>query len=170
VLVRPRTEADVENCVRLTEAVRVADGYPAHVAGSLRDFLVSRDALAVWVAQRGDAIVGHVSLHSRSADAVVALATERLGHPADRLGVVARLLVAPDARRRGLGRTLLNTAADEARARGLWPILDVATTHRAAIRLYEACGWVRAGVVTAKLRDGAELEEIVYLSPPPSTA
>jgi GNAT superfamily N-acetyltransferase len=170
MLIRPRTDADVDNCLRLAEVVRIADGYPAHVAGSLRDFLVSRDALAAWVAEVGGELVGHVALHSRSTDAVLALASERLGQPMDRLGVIARLLVAADARRQGIGGSLLRTATDEALARGLWPILDVVTSHRLAIRMYEASGWERAGVVTSKLRDGTELEEIVYLGPPPSSS
>jgi GNAT superfamily N-acetyltransferase len=170
VLVRHRTEADEDECVRLAEAVRLADGYPAHVAGSLRDFLVSQDAICAWVAVAGEEIVGHVALHRRSSDAVVALASGQLDRPANRLGVVARLLVAPDTRRQGLGRLLLSTAEQEALARGLRPILDVVITHRMAIQLYETCGWVRAGAVTSRLRDGAELEEIVYFGPHPGPA
>jgi GNAT superfamily N-acetyltransferase len=170
VLVRLRTEADEEECLRLAEAVRLADGYPVHVAGSLRDFLVSQDAIRAWVAVRGEEIVGHVALHRRSSDAVVEFASGQLDWPADRLGVVARLLVAPDARRQGLGRLLLATAEQEALARGLRPVLDVVVTHRMAIQLYEACGWVRAGAVTSRLRDGTELEEIVYFGPPSEPA
>jgi GNAT superfamily N-acetyltransferase len=165
VSIRPRLDADVEDCVRLARAVQEADGYPVHVAGSLRDFLVTGDCLAAWVAERDDTIVGHVALNRRGADAVVALAAARLGEKADHLGVVARLLVAPAARRMGLGRALLETAAGEALARGLAPILDVPPVHRAAVRLYEACGWVRAGLVTSKLGDGFELEEIVFFDP-----
>jgi GNAT superfamily N-acetyltransferase len=170
VSVRLRTEADEDECLRLLETVRSADGYPAHVTGSLRDFLVSPDAICAWVAVRGEAIVGHVALHRRSSDAVVAFASGRLGRPASGLGVVARLLVAPDSRRQGLGRLLLSTAEQEALARGLHPVLDVVITHRMAIQLYETCGWIRAGAVTSRLRDGTELEEIVYFGPHPGRA
>jgi GNAT superfamily N-acetyltransferase len=170
MLVRLRTEADEEECLRLVESVRLADGYPAHVAGSLRAFLVSRDAICAWVAVRGEEIVGHVALHRRSSDAVVAFASGQLGRPANRLGVIARLLVAPDSRRQGLGRLLLSTAEQEAFDRGLSPVLDVVITHRLAIQLYEACGWIRAGAVTSRLRDGTELEEIVYFGPRPAPA
>jgi GNAT superfamily N-acetyltransferase len=170
VLVRLRTEADEDECLRLAEAVRLADGYPAHVAGSLRDFLVSQDAICAWVAVAGEEIVGYVALHRRSSDAVVALASGQLDRPANRLGVVARLFVAPDSRRQGLGRLLLSTAEQEALARGLRPVLDVVITHRKAIQLYETCGWVRAGAVTSRLCDGTELEEIVYFGPHPGPA
>ncbi|MGD0219333.1 MAG: GNAT family N-acetyltransferase [Acidimicrobiales bacterium] len=165
MLIRPRRDADIGSCVRLAEAVQDADGYPIHVTGSLRDFLVSRDGLAAWVAERDDTIVGHVALHGRGADAVVSLAAARLEQATDRLGVVARLFVAPDARRQGIGRALLETAAGEAIARGLWPVLDVPPVHDAAVRLYEACGWVRAGLVTSRLGDGFATEEIVFFDP-----
>lgn len=151
--------------MRVAEAVRLADRYPAHVAGSLREFLASPDALAAWVAERDGEIVGHVALHRRSSDAVTALASRCLGQPADRLGVVARLFVDPAARGLGLGRLLLTTATQEALARELWPILDTLAAHDAAVRLYERCGWVRVGLVTTTLRDGFELEEIVFLGP-----
>ena len=64
-----------------------------------------------------------------------------------------------------MGERLLETASREAVARGLWPVLDVATQLRGAIRLYERCGWSRAGEVTVDLRRGFTLDEFVYLGP-----
>ncbi|MGA2530365.1 MAG: GNAT family N-acetyltransferase [Acidimicrobiales bacterium] len=112
-------------------------------------------------------IAGHVVLNPRSSPAVLEMASSALGLPADRLAVVARLLVSPHHRRRGLGRSLLETAAAHARGRGLWPILDAVTGHQAAICLYDRCGWVRAGTVTVRWGDHPEVDELVYLGPRP---
>jgi hypothetical protein len=51
-----------------------------------------------WVAERDACLVGHVALRTRPAGPVVDVASEALGQPAGRIGVVARLLVSPDAR------------------------------------------------------------------------
>jgi GNAT superfamily N-acetyltransferase len=84
----------------------------------------------------------------------MALASEVLGVEVQRLGVVARLLVSPDHRRLGAARTLLEMAAGAGVERQLVPILDVATHFRAAIALYEHCGWIRAGEVEVWLPSG----------------
>ncbi len=81
--------------------------------------------------------------------------------------MIARLLVAPAARRQGVGRALLEHAARQAARRGLWPVLDVAADLSSAIQLYEDCGWVLAGAVTVTFRDGDSLDELVYLGPAP---
>lgn len=90
------------------------------------------------------------------------------GQPASHLGVISRLLVAPPARREGVARRLLVHSWQYAVTRGLWPVLDVAADLTGAIRLYENCGWVRAGAVTVTFRTGGSLDEYVYLGPPPS--
>ena len=94
------------------------------------------------------------------------LAACSLSVPPEALGVVARLLGAPEFRRRGVGQLLLETAAGEAVVVGRHPMLDVATHLRPAIELYERCGWRRAGQVSTRFADGAVLDEYVYLAPP----
>ena len=122
---------------------------------------------AAWVAELDGQIIGHVALRSSSSAAVVAMASEALRLPADRLGVVARLLVSPQHRRHGTGRSLLEVACGHAHARGLWPILDVVTHQQGAIALYDKCGWTRAGQVTSRYGDDVVLDEFVYLGPRP---
>jgi ribosomal protein S18 acetylase RimI-like enzyme len=57
-------------------------------------------------------------------------------------GWITALGVAPARRGRGLGRRLLLGAVAALRAAGARPILlEVATDNRAALRLYEACGF-----------------------------
>ncbi len=82
---------------------------------------------------------------------------------------MARLLVAPTARRRGIGRGLLGRAAEEAVALGRRPVLDVVTEHRSAIHLYDRCGWQPAGTVTVTFPE-LEVTEVVYLAPAPVLA
>src|SRR5207302_2545060 len=81
------------------------------------------------------------------------------------LSVVARLVVAPNTRRRGIGRLLLGRAATEAADRGLVPILDVVSGSRAAIALYERAGWTRLGEVSIAFQEGPIIEESVYVAP-----
>jgi len=97
------------------------------------------------------------------------LATESLSRPVDGLGVVARLMVSPDVQRENIGRSLLNMASSNATSRNPWPILDVVTTFDAAAKLYESCGWARAGRVTFRFHDGGSVEEFVYLGPQSAT-
>lgn len=60
---------------------------------------------------------------------------------------VAKMLVRPDARGRGIGAALLARAEREALARGRWlGVLDT-VTDAAGARLYERCGWIRAGEI-----------------------
>lgn len=168
-LVRTRTDADLDECERLAEAVLHGDGYPPYLPGDLRSFLAAPGALAAWVAEEDRRIVGHVALHQQSSMPVMALACARTARSADDLVVVARLLVSPTARRRGIGRSLLHTAATAALAEDRWPILDVVPHLTAARWLYERSGWTCAGTVTVPLPNGAAITELVYLGPTPAT-
>jgi GNAT superfamily N-acetyltransferase len=166
VVIRPRSDADLALCERLARGVHAVDGYPPYLPdGDLYGFLVSPDALGAWVAEEGDEIIGHVALHARSSDPVMALASDALTVAPEHLGVVARLLVDPEARGQGIGRSLLASATRHALDRGLWPILDVVSRFQMAISLYESSGWVRIGQVMFRLPDGTDVEEVVYAAP-----
>jgi GNAT superfamily N-acetyltransferase len=165
VLIRPRVEQDLDSCEQLARAVHQVDGYPPRRADNLRAFISSAGALGAWVAEIDECLVGHVALNADSSPEVVALAASTMGCSTGELGVVARLLVHPESRRQGLGAALLITAADAARERGLWPVLDVASHFDGAMRLYERSGWVRVGTVTAHIPGDDPLEEVVYRAP-----
>ena len=170
MLLRERADGHLAGCVELARAVHERDGYPHYLPGDLRDFLVMPDAYGAWVAERDERIVGHVALRRRTAPAPMELASAATGWPVSQLGVISRLLVAPAVRRAGAGRRLLEHGWQQAVGRGLWPVLDVAADLTGAIRLYESCGWVRAGAVTVRFRGGGSLDEYVYLGPPPPSA
>lgn len=168
MLIRERRPGDRESLERLGAAVHRNDGYPRYVPKTFGDFLVSADALGAWVATTDTGIVGHVALHPSSAPEVMAAACAATGLADHDLAVVARLLVAPDVRRAGVGRALLDTATTAAAAEGRRAVLDVVTDHRSAIRLYEDAGWTRADTVTWILPNGSPLTEFVYLAPDPA--
>jgi GNAT superfamily N-acetyltransferase len=164
VIVRERTESDLDACLELARVVNETDDYPVYLPADLRSFLFPAQAIAAWVAEIDGHIVGHVALHQRGNDTVMQVVADVTGLPADRFGVVARLIVAPEARRLGVGRVLLQTAADDAVDRGLQPMLDVVTRHSAAVRLYEDAKWIRVAEVVVQFGD-VEVEELVYLAP-----
>jgi GNAT superfamily N-acetyltransferase len=168
VLIRLRSEADLDACEVIARTVHAIDGYPTYMPNdNFRGFISSREALASWVAIEHDEIIGHVALHSGSSSSVMALATSVTGVDAAHIGVIARLLVAPTARRRGTGGLLLQRAVTEAECRGLISILDVVTTYHAAVTLYEALGWTRLGAVTVQFPGSPKIDEFVYRAPTP---
>lgn len=168
MLVRTRRHDDVDSLLKIAERVRAIDGYPPYLPGhNFEAFLLGHETLGAWVVEVAGEPVGQVALHPRTGAPAMALASEVLGVEIQRLGVLARLLVSPDHRRLGAARTLLEVAAGAAVERQLVPILDVATQFRAAIALYERCGWTRAGEVEVPLPTGRTLREYVYLAPAP---
>jgi GNAT superfamily N-acetyltransferase len=145
--------------------VRRHDGYPPRGPVDVEQFLAPPQELAAWVAEIDSAIVGHAALHLAGAGVTMALAARHTGRPPEQLALVARVLVGPTARRSGVARSLLATATADAQHRDRHPILDVATHFRAAIGLYESCGWDRAGEVTIHVGDEPSLQCYVYVGP-----
>lgn len=62
-------------------------------------------------------------------------------------GDVAKLMVSPDARRRGVARQLMLALEDEARARGLRTLVLDTVTGSPADALYRQLGWIEVGPV-----------------------
>jgi GNAT superfamily N-acetyltransferase len=165
VIVRNRADNDLDDCERIAHEVHESDSYPLYLMDDMRRFVEVPDAYGAWVAEIAGEVVGQVTLKPRASDVVMELARTTTGLPDEQLAVVSRFFVSPAARRHGVGRALLSAATKEAAGRGLVPILDVSTNYRAAIALYEALGWSRAGTVALHLRDGRLLDEFVYVGP-----
>ena len=62
-------------------------------------------------------------------------------------GDVAKLMVSPKARRRGVARQLMLALEDEARARGLRTLVLDTVTGSPADALYRQLGWIEVGPV-----------------------
>jgi ribosomal protein S18 acetylase RimI-like enzyme len=163
VLVRPRTDDDLDASERLAFAVHEVDGYPVHVPADMRKFLVAPDELTAWVAELDGEVVGHVALHPRCSQPSTDVVRGELGLGPGDYGVVARLLVSPAARRQGIGRRLLDAARSEAASRQLVPVLEVVTHHEPAINLYEAFGWRRIGQAAIQIPDRSPIDVFVYV-------
>ena len=163
---RDRCPADAGALEAIAIQTHVRDGYPKYRPTDMRSFVVHANALRAWVADDKGEVPGHVALHDRSAPAVMDIAGTATGLDDGQLVVVARQLVAPAARRRGLGRALIEHATTEAARIGKRAVLDVVTENKDAIGLYEKCGWKRVGEVEWGLPDGRPLREFVYISPP----
>jgi GNAT superfamily N-acetyltransferase len=166
VEIRPRVDDDLDACVELVDVVHVMDGYPPYLSpGGVEPFLVTPDALAAWVALLDGAVVGHVALHRGASASVLAAAEAATGLSVERLGVVARLFVAPHARRLGIGLRLLDVAVEAAVGRGRRPVLDVWVELAGAVALYESAGWQRVATVVFVAPDGERFDEHVYVAP-----
>jgi GNAT superfamily N-acetyltransferase len=163
MLVRGRTDADLDSIDALARTTHEVDGYPVRLPPDLRAFLVGPDELAAWVAEAEGQVVGHVALHARCSRPSLEVALRATGRREEDLAAVARLLVSPATRRRGIGRLLLRAATTEATARGLLPVLEVVRQHQSAVGMYEALGWERVGAAELRLPDDLVLDLFVYV-------
>src|SRR5262245_15356403 len=105
IVFRPARPADAAGLVGLVEEL----GHPARLAGIQARLarLLERGDQAVFVAEREGELLGWVHVQ------------EFLSLASDPAGLVTGLVVDPAARRRGLGRGLMEAAEGWARARGL---------------------------------------------------
>ncbi|MFJ9536114.1 GNAT family N-acetyltransferase [Streptomyces sp. NPDC101225] len=147
-LIRRRADADVEECVRVLAEVHAGDGYPVNWPDRPGEWLSRGPLLCSWVAELEGDLVGHVSLsQGGEGDLAPLLWSERNGATRGTTAVLSRLFVAPRARGHRIGALLIGRAVEEARRRGLHPVLDVVASDAAAAALYERLGWTRMATV-----------------------
>lgn len=146
--------------------VHASDGYPVNWPEHPADWLAQPTLLAAWVGELDGMIAGHIGLSRSAADDVAAaLWSARQGVGIDATAVVSRLFVAPTARGRGLGASLMARAVREARGRGLHPVLDVVASDRAAAALYERLGWELLGTVEQRWSGDQRVAVRCYAAP-----
>ena len=171
VVIRRKHHVDANACLELARLTHEVDGYPKYLPGDLDAFVNDAAEMAAWVAESAGRLVGHVAVHAATADPASSIASSATGLAAEQMLVIARLMVHPKARRKGVGRQLLDTATSYAAARQLMPILDVSQESDAAIALYEDLGWRRAGPLVLPLHGHPALQLWVYVGPSrPKTA
>lgn len=189
--VRRKRPSDVEACVAGLREVHEHDQYPWRWPTDPAAWLQPAEStMAAWVAtepappdpdpdsQTGadsmsspgagagaERIVGHVVLRRAAGHRDGEALAAATGLDPAGLALIARLWTLPAARGRGTGRRLLAAASDEARARGLRPMLDVVSVNKGAIVLYESEGWTRVGSRPFALADGDTTDLYYYLAP-----
>lgn len=160
-VIRPADPRDAGPLVALAEEVAaepegwlISDGGWRTVADErryLRAIRRYRDA-AVFVAEADDAIVGRLSLG-------------RDPHPASRHVADLGLMVAASARRRGIGRALLERAVTWAGEVGVRKLeLHVFPHNEAAIALYEGFGFRREGYRKEHYRRGRDFIDAILMA------
>ena len=135
VAIRLAAAADVGRVAPLFDAYRQFYGLAPDLELArwfLRERL-SRGESVVLLAEDGGSALGFIQMYPTFSSLRAA-----------RTFVLYDLFVDPAARQRGVGRQLMQAAADEARRCGAVSlVLSTARTNSAAQRLYESLGWVR---------------------------
>jgi len=163
---RTRDEADLPACVELLREVHALDSYPVHWPEDPAAWLTPRNLLAAWVVVQHGAVVGHAVLRGAPGTTGAEPISAATGVQPDRIALIARLFVAPTARRHGVAARLLEAASNEAGARGLLLALDVVGSHSAPIALYERAGWRRVATVPWTPAVGGEEQPLhCYVAP-----
>jgi putative acetyltransferase len=151
--------SDAEALVALAEAVAREDGRWILTTESWRSARDERRYLkgvrnhpdaAVFVAEEDGRVLARLSL-------------ARDPHPASRHVADLGLMVAEEARRRGIGRLLLGEAVAWARGTGIHKLeLHVFPWNEPALRLYESFGFEREGYRAGQYeRDGEYVDAIL---------
>jgi len=127
------------------DAARVAPLFDAYrrFYGLASDLVLSRRYLTERL-ERGESVVLLAEAPGGAALGFVQMYPTFSSLRAARVFVLYDLFVAPEARRHGVARRLMQAAVDEARAAGAAALsLQTARTNVAAQRLYESLGWKR---------------------------
>ena len=138
VQIRPATEADIPTLVALMTAFYAESDFPLPVGPATRSFeaLLADPRLGgVWVAEEGDAAIGHAVL-------TLCFSMEYGGLR----GFIDDLYVRPEARGHGAGAALLAAVRTAAVARGVRALhVEVGPDNFTARRLYARAGYAESG-------------------------
>ena len=129
------TEAHVEDVAALFDAYRVWYGSKSDIDGA-RNFLTQRlrnNESVIFLAQNGESAVGFTQLYPM-------FSSVSMGH----VWVLNDLFVAEGSRRTGVGKLLLETAAEFGRQTGAIRLeLQTGIQNHVAQAAYAAHGWVK---------------------------
>lgn len=168
--IRPRTDADLGDCVAVLQVLYETEKYPLGANRNLRDFLTDKKNQQCWVAvagtDNGDTIVGHVSTSSTAWDVGIDLWRD-LYPDTKETALLSRLFVLPQHRGAGVAAKLVEAAAAFNAKQEVRLLLTVAADSRAALRLYRRLGWVEYGRPMITLPDGETVNAIAFAGPPP---
>jgi ribosomal-protein-alanine N-acetyltransferase len=144
--IRPMRGADLD---RVMEIEQASFSTPWS-RGAFRSLMGRRDA-DLWVAEFGGHVAGYAVIWY-------------IGYE----GELGNLAVAPEWRRRGVGRFLLDWTLDGARQSGVEKVfLEVRVSNRGAQQLYERRGFVKAGIRRRYYREPVEDALVFSIGLPP---
>jgi GNAT superfamily N-acetyltransferase len=135
IAIHQATIPDLDRLAPLFDGYRQFYGQQSDVPAA-RAFLLDRfshSESVIFIASRDGEAVGFTQLYPSFSSISVA-----------RIYVLSDLFVARSARKRGIGRLLLEAAAAFGRSIGAHQlVLETAKTNSTAQALYESCGWER---------------------------
>jgi ribosomal protein S18 acetylase RimI-like enzyme len=166
LVIRRRRAADLPKLGSVLRRVHQLDGYPVEGVDDPEGWLQPAREIGAWTALLHDEPIGQVSLTDADTadDAVRVWINETSGSLAD-IAVVVRLFVHPGHRGHGAGRELMRAAFEHATMLGKRLVFDVMLKDQQAIRLYEALGCERLGVITHHHSEGLGEPAAVYVGP-----
>ncbi|MFD4323586.1 GNAT family N-acetyltransferase [Nocardioides sp. NPDC058538] len=164
VNIRPRTTKDLPALADILVKVHALDGYPVEGVADPVRWLTPPRTFGAWTALYSGRPIGQATLtHAVAADDAARVWHDVTGGDLDRLAIPARLFIEPDHRKNGAGGALLSAIRDHAESHGLEVVFDVMLKDRAAIRLYEASGCTRIGLIEHHHGDGQVEPAAVYV-------
>ena len=163
--VRVRQSEDLEASARALIEVHSTDGYPVEGVDDPQAWLTPAGLLRAWVGELGGRLAGHVLITTPQDGDAAAKAWADEGNPVERIAVLGRLFVLPEARRHSSGKQLVRATSAYADEQGLRLVLDVMEKDTAAIRLYERLGWRRIGMTLHDSGRGEDIPAYCYISP-----
>ncbi len=166
ILVRERLDSDIAEASKGLIRVHARDGYPVEGVSQPDAWLTPCGMINSWIAIRSGIFIGHVAISRPAGEQAVSLWIEQSGESADKIAVLARLFVVPEARNMAAGESLMGAAADYARLRGIRLVLDVLAKDEAAIRLYTRLGWRNIGSAVHPFGVGQRAEAFCFVAPP----
>lgn len=164
VLIRPRRPDDLVACVEIIAETHRTSGYPVNWPADPRRWLTPSGLLGAWVAELAGVVVGHVGL-MLATDATARAWSAGTGRPAEQAAEITRLCVTGTARRRSVGRRLLDAATSAAREQGRHAVLGVFDQDRSAIALYDNAGWRRLSSMDYSMSHGSTVLMHCYAAP-----
>ncbi|MGI8577270.1 MAG: GNAT family N-acetyltransferase [Nocardioidaceae bacterium] len=168
-LVRRRAPKEVQGTVRLLYAVNDYEPYPIPWPESPEDWLANDTIIDAWVIKPEGRVLGHVAMSAVDREPFESLRwREVTGDDPSTLAAVSRLFVAPESRHQGFGTALLDAAVRAIRAKGMRPVVEVATESHYALGMYERLGWTMVGMYPSAEPD--MVEHVRYFAAPHTAA
>lgn len=164
-ITRQRKPGDLPTLVTLLESVYRTDGYPVDGVADASSFLSPPGLICAWVVTINDQVVGHVLISEPKPHDSAVAAWAKQGGDSLLAAVMGRLFVDSKARVKGVGKLLVQTAAEWAGMKGKRLTLEVLDNRRAARAIYEGLGWHRIGESTHEDGQGGRFATGLYISP-----